>query len=255
MLKRLLNTAFWRHPPMPPDPPIPSSYRDAYFSGQRRLKSDKWEHYFDIYDHVMGHRYGSPCVYLEIGVQGGGSLEVARHLFGAGATIIGIDIDPTCSRFQDSRLANRVFIGSQVDPGLLAQVKAFAPTIDVVIDDGSHVQSHMIQTFIELFPHVSQGGTYVIEDTHTNFSVHHQASFHGIGLYDYFKGLSERLNLEFLDPAWRQGYKVAREGRPQRPAVDPFLQDIFSIEFFDSVIAVRKQRRLAPLRHSFPVPA
>lgn len=253
MLSRLLRNLFLPSPPVClPNPAALMKYRQGFF-GERRLRSDKWEHYFEIYDHLLGARYGKPCVYLEIGVQNGGSLEVARWLFGADATIIGLDVDPACKAFETARLASRVFIGSQVDGEVLEQVKAFAPRIDVLIDDGSHIQAHMIQTFIALWPLVSEGGVYVIEDTHTNHSAAHQQSFHGIGLYDYFKGLSERLNLEFIDPAWKgTTYKQAREARPPRAPVDPFLQDIFSIEFFDSVIAIRKRRRQAPLRLAAP---
>jgi hypothetical protein len=30
------------------------------------FNSDKWEHYFDIYDHLLGKFYGSKVNYLEI---------------------------------------------------------------------------------------------------------------------------------------------------------------------------------------------
>ncbi len=224
------------------------SYREAFFS-DRAHSSDKWEHYFDIYDHLLGEFYGTDVHYLEIGVQDGGSLETAAKLFAKGAAIMGLDIDPGCARLEKEGLASRIFIGSQVDDQVLQSVLNYSPTLDVIIDDGSHVQAHMILTFIKLFPAVSQGGVYIIEDTHTNYSPEHQESFFGIGLYDYFKGLSERLNLDYLEEALRRDrYKMPRDQRPPRAILPDICRDIFSIEFFDSVIAVRKKKKLEPLR-------
>ena len=225
-----------------------TSYRDAFFS-QRRYDSDKWEHYFDIYDHLIGNRYGTPVRYFEIGVQNGGSLEVARLLFSANATILGLDIDPRCAFLERENVANRMFIGSQADEAVLNNVLRYCPSPDIVVDDGSHIQSHMMFSFLKLFPAVSQGGVYIIEDTHTNYSPEHQDSFLGLGLYDYFKGLSERLNIDFMDAQLRQSrYKLPRDKRPPRPVPADICRDIFSIEFFDSVIAVRKKTKVEPLR-------
>ena len=35
---------------------------------------------------------------------------------------------------------------------------------DVIIDDGSHMNSHMLQTFHVMWPQVNYGGLYVFED-------------------------------------------------------------------------------------------
>jgi len=226
----------------------PTTYRDAFFEN-RRFDSDKWEHYFEIYDHLLGHLYGTDISYVEIGVQNGGSLEVAKNLFGSGSKIIGVDIDQRCKSLEVAGIASKIVIGSQVDPVILREIVGFSPEIDCLIDDGSHVQSHMITTFISLFPYVKENGIYIIEDTHTGYSPEHQESFFGISLYDYFKGLSERLNIDFIDPDCRKvRFKMPRELRPSLPAPDDVLHQIFSIEFFDSVIAVRKRTKKEPLR-------
>lgn len=224
------------------------TYREAYFS-ERKFGSDKWDHYFEIYDHLLAPWYGRDISYLEIGVQGGGSLEVARKLFGPASKIMGIDIDPACKRLETAGVANKIVTGSQIEDRCIDEALQFMPEIDVLIDDGSHVQAHMIMSFISFFPSLVEGGVYIIEDTHTNYSPEHQESFLGIGLYDYFKGLSERLNIDFIDPDLRRNrYKQPREQRPARSVVPDVCREIFSIEFFDSVIAVRKRRKLEPLR-------
>ena len=217
------------------------------FDSKRNFNSDKWEHYFHIYDHLLGKFYESKVNYLEIGVQNGGSLEIAKNLFASDSLIIGMDIDPNCKHLE-GKVANQIIIGSQVDDATLSKVSEFAP-FDIIIDDGSHIQSHMIVTFFKLFPLLSQNGIYIIEDTHTNYSPEHQESFLGIGLYDYFKGLSERLNIDFINSHFRRDrYKLPRNERSAIQQIPDIVRDIFSIEFFDSVIAIKKRTKTEPLR-------
>ncbi len=220
------------------------------FQALQEGSSDKWEHYFDVYDHVLSERYGEKINFLEIGVQGGGSLEVARRLFAPGSWIGGVDIDPECKRWEGV-FADRIFVGSQVSNEVLKDIYATGRQMDVIIDDGSHIQSHMIVTFINLFNRLNEGGIYIIEDTHTNYSASHQDSFHGIGLYDYFKGLSERLNIDFIEASRRSSrFKLAHSDRsPQeRPDAKSLIHQIFSIEFYNSMIVIRKRRSMEPLR-------
>ena len=222
------------------------SYKEI-FNNPRSFNSDKWEHYFDIYDHLLGKFYESKVNYLEIGVQNDGSLEIAKKLFSSDSLIIGIDIDPNC-KYLEGKVANHIIIGSQVDDTALSEVSEYGP-FDIVIDDGSHIQQHMLVTFLKLFPLLSQNGIYIIEDTHTNYSPEHQESFLGIGLYDYFKGLSERLNIDFINSHYRKDrYKLPRNERPSIDQTPDIVRDIFSIEFFDSVIAIKKRTKIEPLR-------
>jgi hypothetical protein len=218
------------------------TYKD-FFNEPRNFNSDKWEHYFEIYDHLLGRFYESKIKYFEIGVQNGGSLEIAKKIFSHDSFIMGLDIDPNCKHLE-GKIANKIIIGSQVDDTVLSKVSEFAP-FDIIIDDGSHIQSHMIVTFLKIFPLLSQNGVYIIEDTHTNYSPEHQESFLGIGLYDYFKGLSERLNIDFINSHFRkERYKLPRNERSLINQIPDIVRDIFSIEFFDSVIAIKKERKL-----------
>ena len=51
---------------------------------------------------------------LEIGVAGGGSLELWQRYFGPKARIVGMDINPDCKRFEKPGI--QVVIGNQADP-------------------------------------------------------------------------------------------------------------------------------------------
>mgnify|MGYP000890021151 CR=1 FL=1 len=215
----------------------------------RKFKSDKWEHYFDIYDHCLSKFYNKKISFLEIGVQNGGSIEVAKKIFNSDSSISGLDIDPKCKEIEKDLKNINIFVGSQTDEKILESIaKKHNNSFDVIIDDGSHIQGHMIFTFTRMFQFLKDGGIYLIEDTHTNHSPGHQESFFGIGLYDYFKGLSERLNLDFMNSSLIDYYFTPRESRKSKRHAFDISHFIFSIEFFDSIIAIRKKQKLEPLR-------
>lgn len=61
----------------------------------------------------------------------------------------------------------RIFRGSQANPDFLRCVAGKIGQIDVVIDDGSRVNEHVISSFKTLFPLLSDNGIYAIEDLQT----------------------------------------------------------------------------------------
>ena len=128
---------------------------------------DKWHHYLPLYERYFAPWRNRPLRFLEIGVFRGGSLELWRKFFGPEAVIYGIDIDPTCARFDGQHA--QVRIGSQDDPDFLNRVVDEMGGVDVVLDDGSHVMAHIRASLDALFPRLSLGGLYVIEDLHTAY--------------------------------------------------------------------------------------
>jgi hypothetical protein len=99
---------------------------------------------------------------LEIGVQTDKSIRMWEEFF-PNATIFGIDIDPKCRKYEGSR--RRIFIGDQGDISFLQRTTQEAGPFDIIIDDGSHRVEHQLTTFNTLFPHLTENGLYVIEDT------------------------------------------------------------------------------------------
>lgn len=128
---------------------------------------DKWLHYLPVYDRFFGPWRGKPVRMMEIGVGGGGSLDIWRDFFGPGATILGIDINPKCA--ERVTPPNQVRIGSQADTAFLDTVLAELGPPDIILDDGSHIASHQIASFRHLFPLLPPGGLYLIEDLHTAY--------------------------------------------------------------------------------------
>lgn len=134
-------------------------------NGGKRLH--KWLHYFDIYErHFERFRGTSPTV-LEVGIAGGGSLAMWREYFGPGSTIVGIDVNPDCKQHEGEGI--EVYIGSQDDRELLDAIFLKHPVIDILIDDGSHIMSHVNSTFDAAYHRISPRGVYLVEDMHTSY--------------------------------------------------------------------------------------
>ena len=109
---------------------------------------------------------------LEIGIGGyknpmggGQSLRMWRAYFPK-SCIFGIDIYD--KSFHDGHRI-KTFRGSQVDEEFLRKVAEEIGTIDIIIDDGSHLNEHVITTFKILFPLMSSNGIYAVEDLQTSY--------------------------------------------------------------------------------------
>ncbi len=137
------------------------------FAGNEGTAVHKWHHYIPLYDRYFAAFRGKPVRFLEIGVFKGGSLQMWRRYLGEEAVIFGIDIDPACAAFDGQ--AGQVRIGSQDDPKFLAAVVEEMGGVDAVLDDGSHVMTHVRTSLRELFPSLAAGGVYMIEDLHTAY--------------------------------------------------------------------------------------
>jgi tetratricopeptide (TPR) repeat protein len=125
-------------------------------------KSSIGHGYLRHYDRILRHLRHEPITVLEVGIFRGASLRSWSRYFDR-AKIVGIDINPECRQYADTRC--EVEIGSQADPQFLDAVgRKWRP--DVIIDDGSHEADHVILTFRKLFPHLRDGGIYIVEDLH-----------------------------------------------------------------------------------------
>ena len=138
-----------------------------FFSSNKEHIVHKWHHYIPLYDRYFSCFRGRKVRFLEIGVSKGGSLQMWRNYFGDEAIIYGIDINPDCEQFNNK--AGQVRIGSQIDEAFLTSVIQEMGGVDIVLDDGSHHMSHIPVTLKHLFPHVTDGGIYMVEDLHTSY--------------------------------------------------------------------------------------
>lgn len=147
-----------------PDVSRPGTVIEDLFWSNDGPVVDKWHHYLPLYEKYLSSWRGRPVRMLEIGVHRGGSLKLWRDFFGPEAVIFGIDINPDCASFDGQ--SGQVRIGSQDNPAFLRKVVAEMGGVDIVLDDGSHVSAHMRASLDALYPLLSDGGLYIVEDVH-----------------------------------------------------------------------------------------
>jgi hypothetical protein len=198
-------------------------------------KTDKWGKHFytQHYDFHFKSFRNKPINLLEIGIggyehttQGGGSLRMWERYFSK-AKIFGLDIYDK-SLLEEGRI--QITQGSQVDRQLLEGLSEKSGGFDVIIDDGSHQNHHIIESFQILFPLLKTGGIYAIEDTQTSYwpeyggdSILPDNPNTAMG---YFKSFVHGLNhSEFKNP---------------NRTPSPFENQISSIHFYHNLIFIYK---------------
>ncbi len=195
---------------------------ETLFKGHRDRRCSKWQHYFSVYDRHLFHLIGKQFTLLEIGVAEGGSLQLWKKYFGDQVRICGIDKDPK-SYFQESQI--EVFIGDQSDERFLNQVLNEIGSPTVIIDDGSHVQSHILKTHQVLYPNLASNGIYIIEDCHTSYWPRFEGGVNShLNTVEIFSKSSHDVNEKW--------YNIPRT---------PILNNLNSISFYDSMIVMEKR--------------
>ena len=202
-------------------------------------KSDKWgsHWYAQHYERHLASLRHQRLNILEIGVGGwkdpelgGGSLRMWRTYFPR-SRIYGLDVYD--KRPHDERRI-KTFMGSQVDEHCLDTVAATIGRLDIVIDDGSHRNEHVLRTFELLFPRLSQDGMYIIEDTQTSYWPGYGGSSTELGRVDttmgFLKTLVDGLNYEeFERPDYRPSY---------------YEQNIVAMHFYHNLVFIQKGRNV-----------
>ena len=162
---------------------------------------------------------------LEIGVDKGDSLRLWREYF-INANICGLDINK-----KEFTIKNvEIYQGDQNDKILLNKIAAKYGKFDIIIDDGSHISKHIINSFDHLFDHLSQDGIYVVEDLQTSYIPRYGGSRINLNKkktsMNFFKTLADSINYENFD---RPFFKKNR--------FDALIQ---SIHFYQNIVFIFK---------------
>lgn len=214
-------------------------FKLLYGSDIRKLSlafsTDKWgSHYYsDIYNLYFMKFKKKKINVLEIGIGGyddpelgGNSLRMWRTFFSK-AHIYGIDIYDK-SPHNENRITTMK--GSQIDDCFLEACLNKMGHVEIIIDDGSHVNSHVIHTFCKLFPKLSVGGIYVVEDTQTSY-------------WEQYGGNK----FDFNDPATSMGFFKSlvdginyAEYKGKLKDVDYYDKHIVGMHFYHNMVIIEK---------------
>lgn len=130
---------------------------------------------------------------IEIGIMDGASLQMWSEFYPT-AEIIGLDIVPERCRNYGPMIAT--YCSDATQPGGFARI-VNAESIDVIVDDGSHMTRDQQDSFSLFWPKVRPGGFYIIEDLHTSF----QKSYVNTPL-STVEWLEQSDHLRVLDVEW-----------------------------------------------------
>jgi hypothetical protein len=202
------------------------------FDAHRGRPLGKVDHFFDIYEQHFARFRDTEVRVLEIGVDQGGSLELWRNYFGASAQIHGIDINPLVLERVPECCS--VHIGSQADAVFIESILSEYGPFDLVIDDGSHVMHHQIETFEMIYPHMSPTGVYVCEDAFTSYWCEYGGKLKKPGTFmEYAKGLIDELH----------AYWVMDESYEQTP----FTKMTQAIHFYSGAVVFQRKQVEDPI--------
>ena len=197
----------------------------SFFLAHQGLTSDKYLHYWRVYESTFGRVPQGTL--LEIGVARGGSLEILSRLLPQWR-FVGLDMNPEVLNLRIPRA--ELVCGSQSDPTILDEAlnAIGGEGFDVVIDDGSHVPRDSLLSLRHLWPHLTTGGCYIIEDTHTSYWREFGGGFRKrTSVVEYAKTLIDQIHREYI---WRFR---AKGNFLDLPGLD-------SVQVFDSMIVLKK---------------
>lgn len=200
----------------------------AEFLNNRYRTIHKWPHYFAAYEAHFSRFVNRPMLFLEVGCGRGGSAQLWKRYLGPHAQIVSIDINPECRNFEEDQIAIR--IGSQSDLAFLQSVLDEFGTPDVVLDDGSHRMSDVVETFRFLYPRTAPAGVYLVEDLHTAYWEEFGGGLQREGTFiEVCKSLLDELNADH-----------------SRNALAPtaFTRSTLSMHFYDSIVVFERGRHL-----------
>ena len=143
-----------------------------------------------------------------------------------------------------------VFEGDQSsDEDLNEFCSQYGGEFDIIIDDGSHMQNDIINTFEFLFNKVKPGGIYIVEDMHTSYWKSFQGGYKGKNTsVEYFKTLIDYINFYHI----RDDFNVVKIQKHllNQEYIDKYAPWIKSITFLDGVVVIKKNKKnkLAPYK-------
>jgi hypothetical protein len=232
--------------------PLYQCIRKKYVAGVGKFSRKNLRRLAELHgtDKVYGHNYIEvyaqhfekfrklPVTFLEIGVggyddpqAGGQSLRMWRDYFYKGR-IHALDIFDK-SPHQEPRI--KIYQGSQADKQCLESIHNETGDFDLIIDDGSHLNEHIITSFEILFPLLKKGGIYVVEDIQTaywpTYGGQNQPGADNTAM-SFFRNLADGLNYkEYLIPDYLPTF---------------YDQHIVSLHFYHNMVVIYKGENNCP---------
>lgn len=193
----------------------------------------KYDTYFDAYEELFAPYKGKDVVFVEVGIQGGGSLEVWKKFFGPKSRIIGIDLNPV---LKDELEADgfEIFTGDQSSEDFWKSFFEEVGPVDILLDDGGHTNLQTKTTIKCSLEHINDRGLLIVEDAHQSYMKQFQNPsddsliHHTKDIVDLVNSRSMRVKMKFPDPC-------------------KMRSQIHSVQYFESIVALKVNRPLSKI--------
>ena len=182
----------------------------------------KYDTYFQTYEEMFNKYVGKKITFVEVGVLQGGSLFMWKEYFGKDARIIGIDLHPNAKELEKHGF--EIYIGSQSDKNFWKNFYSKVGKIDILLDDGGHVNDQQIITLGESVHNINDNGIILTEDVHTS----------------YFKKFGNPSKYSFVNYS-KYLVDVVNSRYPEikTKKINDFSKKIYSISFYESIVAIK----------------
>lgn len=172
--------------------------------------------YTPHYHRLFKSMRGDEIKLLEIGVGGyenswgGCGLRMWKEYFPKGE-IVSLDIYDK-SNLQEDQI--KIYQGNQTNTELLQHINRESGPFNIIIDDGSHINSHVIKTFQVLFPLLVENGIYIVEDIQTSYCGDYGGDSYNLEnkttSMNYFKSLLDEINYAEIDNPFYKPHLFAK---------------------------------------------
>ena len=206
-------------------------FRD-YMHRTDDLMINKMDHYLDVYHRVMAPWKNKDIRFLEIGIWKGGSINLWKGFFGPETQLTFLDINPECKALEGPRVS--IEIGDQADRDFLRKVAKNHGPFDIIVDDGGHKMHQQKISFTELWAHLSDGGMYIVEDTHSSYWPGFGGGFRDKNSFiEFAKDLVDRFHSWYTD-------------QDDIFPFHPIAKELASVQFYDSMVIFEKSIKQEP---------
>jgi len=191
----------------------------------QELKSTKYLTYLDTYEQLFEPFKEKKITFVEIGAKNGGSLMMWKNYFSKESRIIGIDLNSKAKILEKNGL--EIFIGDQSDENFWKNFFSKVGPVDIVLDDGGHINIDQIVTCEMCIPNINDGGILLTEDVSTS----------------YMKRFSNPSKYSFINYSKKKiddiNFRFPNIGNLK----NSLNKYIHSIEFFESIVCFKINRK------------
>lgn len=136
----------------------------------KKYRTDKYTYhnYTDFYDSLFYNNKSNIRYMIELGILEGRSIQMWKDYF-YNATIYGYDYDLKNNKFPPRNGIHLDYMDLANISSIESCLSKFTEkSIDIIIDDASHVSTHQRNALQICWKYLKNGGIYIIEDIHTN---------------------------------------------------------------------------------------